>query len=316
MPTIPTFDEFVKKQPQQQVPSFDDFVKQQEPAPEPDNAVLRAGGRMATNLNPFPLVEAALSPVQTAKSMFNYTGDALDRMDQAKGFRKIAPAMGAVPIVGPMLEQFAGDVQEGNIPEAIGDAAAMVLPFKAPRIARGATKAVRGALDMIPSAERAGQKFKLVEQTVGRNTPVTPSAPATQTAIRADELRQAGHTAPKVMRDFSKKSMFPGADPLTWRSSRDFQSAAGKLSTSESKAMTGPMGAQVKQLAKALSEQNQAVADQAGVGHLYKEAMTEYRKAMTMKAAGKRTADVAKKVAIASVLGYTGLRFVDAITGE
>ena len=103
----------------------------------------RAVGRVASNLNPIPMAEALMSPGATAKNMFGYTRGALDRMDQAQGLRKIAPALGAVPIAGPMLEQFAGDVQEGNIPEAIGDAVSMVLPFKIPRIARAATSAVR-----------------------------------------------------------------------------------------------------------------------------------------------------------------------------
>jgi hypothetical protein len=136
--------------------------KAQASPPSAGGMVSQTLGRMKDNLIDAPVNLAVeefkkITPVQVmggpagllgppamrmAKGMYDYTGGALDRMDQAKGLRKIAPAMGAVPVFGPGLEQFAGDVQEGNWPEAIGDAASMLLPFKVPKIARAGAGAV------------------------------------------------------------------------------------------------------------------------------------------------------------------------------
>lgn len=97
----------------------------------------RAGGRVAHNIGETVSgLASALTtnPATTFENMRQGTKGALDRMDKAQGLRKIAPALGAIPIVGPAAEQFAGDIQEQNYPEAFGDAASALTIAKAPKI--------------------------------------------------------------------------------------------------------------------------------------------------------------------------------------
>lgn len=127
----------------QQPASGDPFAAFQKPAEKPKEApdffdmAQRAGGRVAHNIGETVSgLASALTtnPATTFESMRQGTKGALDRMDKAQRLRKIAPALGAIPIIGPAAEQFAGDIQEQNYPEAFGDAASALTIAKAPKI--------------------------------------------------------------------------------------------------------------------------------------------------------------------------------------
>lgn len=144
---------------------------------------------------------------------------------------------------------------------------------------------VRGS-SLIPSVERAGQKFKAVE-AAAKDIPIN-LGPAEKIAARAQELRQRGSSMPKVMNDFIKNrkaaatTSQPFGDLMTYKEGRDFASAAGAMSTREVTAMNASMQRQVGQFAQALKTANREAAEKVGMGKLYDLAMKEYRQAKNL----------------------------------
>jgi len=147
----------------------------------------------------------------------------------------------------------------------------------------------------IPNAERAGANLEKVFKAVG-NAPVNidSAAPA---AIRAAELKASRFTTPPVMTRVLQR-LSPGAEPVGFREASDLATNAGKLSAAEKISIKGPMQGQVNALAKALRESNQAAADAAGVGDVYKDAITEYRRAKQLEGAKDTAIKIAKHAAL------------------
>ena len=96
--------------------------------------------------------------------------------------------------------------------------------------------------------------------------------------------------------------------------SRDFATAAGKLSVAEKMATNPQMHAQVSALAKALSEANEEVAVRAGVGDVYRKAIREYRTVMKIRGVKDKTGELAEKYALHALgAGAVGAAVYDAI---
>lgn len=201
---------------------------------------------------------------------------------------------------GPILPSAA------MIPTIVGEGASKVASHfgASPLVSAGAGLLAGGAAGAptlaraIPSAERAGANFESVMQRVG-SRPINTEHIAPIVG-RARELEQAGGTMPKVASDLEERMALPktgasgGFKPITYKEGRDFASNAGKLSVAERASLQGPMGGQVKLLAKALGDANREVAENAGMGKEYDSAMTEYRRAMQMKQAGTELAKAGK----------------------
>ncbi len=161
------------------------------------------------------------------------------------------------------------------------------------------TKAASDVL--IPNLERAGGNFQTVMKAA-RNVPLDLSK-ASEPALEAHSLSEAGATMPKIMNKFLQRTTSPGSEPLTYEQGRRFASNAGRLSTQESMNANPMMKRQVSALAGALRDANESAAEQAGVGDLYRDAMREYRHGMALRGVKDSAGEIAKSTAMKYALG-------------
>lgn len=173
----------------------------------------------------------------------------------------------------------------------------------------GGYKGGRKALDMIPSAARAGRNFETVMGKAG-NEPIDTTG-IRPVVTRAQELGITGSSKPKVINDYirmTRTPLTPGAEgptlPLNYKQGRDFASSSGRLSAGEALQTNPPMRAQVTRMNIALNSANEAAADRAGVGDEYRAAMKEYRQAAQLKSGLKTGAKVAVGALGAGTAGY------------
>lgn len=173
--------------------------------------------------------------------------------------------------------------------------------------------AVKGAISgMLPSTERAGQKFQQV-MSAAKDVPVDLSK-VDPIVERAKELRSRGHGPPsQAMRqymrvrqpeEFGPFQMAP--QPLTYETARDFAVSAGDQSAREIMGTNKTMKRQNKSFARALDEANREAAYQAGRGPEYDQAMTEYRNARRLENVKRIVAKSGKKAAGTAALGAAG----------
>ena len=238
-------------------------------------------------------------------------------------------------IVGKGLKALGAKGTSYGTPKAVGDY--MASPIQGPlrvakgmaqipqgKVADGAGNVVMGALDavqipgafmggsgvsatankidaVIPSSQRAGENFQKVMRGAG-TIPIN-TAEAGDIALRAKEMGDRGATVPKVISRFVKAATDPGATPITYEVGRDFASNAGRLSAQERMKANPAMSRQVAMLAKSLNTANEAAAEQAGLGEVYRAAMKEYRQAQQMKEA----ATTVGKGALAAIGGGAAL---------
>lgn len=169
-----------------------------------------------------------------------------------------------------------------------------------------------------PSKARAGAKFQQV-MAKAADQPINTKTAQT-VADRAVELKQTGASMPKVFNDFTKNRSKaaaefmtqPVAEPMTYKTGRDFATNAGALSVKETTRLSPQMKSQVSQFAKAMKDANREAAVQVGMGDLYDQAMKEYSQAMDLEA----KKEVLKKFATTAVIGYAGLKAVDRLISD
>ncbi len=154
---------------------------------------------------------------------------------------------------------------------------------------------------LIPNAERAGKVLERAK-VLGKDVPVDLTKAMTP-ALRAQELATRGSAPPKVMNDFLQRIPVHTSEPMMFPEARDFASNAGALSATEKAASTPMMAGQVKQLAKALSEANQAAAEQMGMGKEFKGAMREYAQAKALGKGKDAAIEIAKKWVPRAIVG-------------
>lgn len=166
--------------------------------------------------------------------------------------------------------------------------------------------AVQGVKEMIPSKERAGLNFQAV-MGKAKDVPLELNM-ADDAALRAQELAGRGglpgrgSNLPKVMRDYLRTR--ESQPVMTYEAGRDFQSAAGRLSSAEAQAANPVMKAQVSKLAKALADSNRQAAAKVGMGAEYDAAMAEYRRAARIAEVLQATKKHAAKAIIGSGAAY------------
>lgn len=165
-------------------------------------------------------------------------------------------------------------------------------------------------IDMIPSADRAGKTFQYV-MSKAKDVPVDTSAFAGP-ALAARKLNKvAGDPYPPVLRK-AFQAIQPTTDPLTYGDSRMLAGSAGRKAVQMSmqpQALSGPMKMHAAQLAEGLDAANEGAARSVGVGDEYRDAMTEYRRAMALQQFGKEAGKVALKAtpyAVGGGLAYRG----------
>ena len=169
-----------------------------------------------------------------------------------------------------------------------GSAQALTMPGMV--MAPEGAEAVAGA---IPSSARAGRKL---EDVLGaaKDVPIKAAGP-TQEAFRGKEIASRGGTLPKILRDFTRRTSDPDAEPITYKEARDFYTNA-RLAMTEYLQTKPNMWRQVTIFKNALGEALQQAAAQAGKGAEYKSAMTEYRRAKTLQKLGAAAAGLGIKM--------------------
>lgn len=206
---------------------------------------------------------------------------------QANPMYRTVAAAGQLVGANPTAMEQQGDI--GNTKGVLGIAAADATPAVA---AAGASALSPAVMARIPSASRAGANFQKASAVVGDN-PVDVNA-ASEPALRASELNNAGMTMPTVLKKFLKRVTDPEAPPMTYDEARDFAKSAGRLSVKQTQATVPEMKMQVAKFAQAMADATQKTADAGGVGDVHAAAMSEYRDAMRVRNA----VNFAKKTAI------------------
>lgn len=202
-----------------------------------------------------------------------------------------------------------------NIGGGILDAAQMPLSMFPEGSTRTIEQGFNGIKGLLPSTERAGRNFQTV-MSRAKDIPVDLAA-ASDPALRAHELREAGASMPSVVNKFLQRTTGPGIKPLTYGDARTFASNAGRLSADENSRMIPPMRREVSRLTQALNDANASAADKAGVGPLYNDAMREYRRAAQLRDAKDATMRFIKgpgaKAALGGSAGYGAYRLLHGL---
>ena len=160
---------------------------------------------------------------------------------------------------------------------------------------------------MLPSAERAGQKFQQV-MSVARHNPVDVAGPG-NVALEIDKLAQSGGWLPKVVRDFLKRTTDPAKGPLTYEEARAFYSNATRLSVDEMKRLTPNAKRMIGKFTQALGDSVKGAASDAGQLEKYNSAMKEYYRA----ARTGRQLEALKKYAIKTIPYAAGAYAADKV---
>lgn len=223
----------------------------------------------------------AVDLVQGAVS--NVTGQMNEKADKENALRKEAgfQEKGTVPRVE----------RPGGLSGAVGS----VLPVMGEMMIGGAPVA-KAAVNAIPSAARAGEKFQDVMGAA--KDVVVDTKEIGDAALRIYQLSERGGSMPKAVRDLLKRVTDPAKPGMAYPEARDFASNIGRLSADEMRRLTPVVRREVAQLAAALNRANAEAAKLAGKGAEYKSAMREYARAMQLKDALDIVIKKAKQAAL------------------
>ncbi len=164
-----------------------------------------------------------------------------------------------------------------NTPQMVGKGLETVAELALP-----AGAGARAAVDAIPSAARAGQRFQSV-MGAAKAIPIDVEAPG-QIGLRImDVAERGGGALPQPVRQFVNWATNPSKEPMTYEIARDFASGISRLSANEMGRLSPAVAREVAGLRVAL---NRSVADAAakvGKGQEYAKAMTEYAKSKRLQ---------------------------------
>lgn len=231
--------------------------------------------------------------------------------DQQMAMQAQQAAGSAMPVKRPDIAA----EQVPQTPNTISGKVGAVLPVVG-ELAATAGPPVSEAIDAIPSARKAGALFQDV-MGAAKNVPVDVEAPG-KVALRIQQLSERGGSLPKAVRDYLKYATDPEKPKMTYEVSRDFASNISRLSANEMGRLTPVMAREVAELRVALNEANAQAAQAAGKAAEYKQAMTEYAKAMRVRDAINEVVQGAKKsvpYATAAGAGYWLTRKVKSLMG-
>lgn len=151
------------------------------------------------------------------------------------------------------------------------------------------------AVKAIPTAARAGAKFKDV-MSAAHSVSIDVNE-AGKVALRIQQLAERGGTMPTAVRKFLQRVTSPDLPPMAYEEARDFASNISRLSADEAGRLTPVIGREVANLRVALSKANAEAAKAAGKGKEYIQAMSEYARAMKIRAATDSIFQSIKRVA-------------------
>ena len=126
----------------------------QQPAQQ-DSAASRFLGGVGSGLDPRPLVQAAMHPIQTAKGIVSAQGEQFGKAKEALGEGRYSEAFGhglagAVPLIGPGAAEMGERIGSGDGAGGLGEAATAMFPMGSLGLARHAKVPVAGATRALP----------------------------------------------------------------------------------------------------------------------------------------------------------------------
>jgi len=212
----------------------------------------------------------------TTGSQGSYVDKKGERVSGPGEFMESAP-LGALRFAKGGMEMFTPGQSTWQGMKDVAGGAAQAATMPGMVLAPEGAEAAAGA---IPSTARAGQKL---EEVLGaaRDVPINATGPV-QEAFRGKEIASRGGSLPKILRDFTRRTSSPEAEPITYKEARDFYTNA-RLAMTEYLQTKPNMWRQVTIFKNALGEALQEAAAAAGKGAEYKSAMAEYRRAKTLQ---------------------------------
>lgn len=166
-----------------------------------------------------------------------------------------------------------------NTPQMVGKGIEMVAEMALP-----AGAGAKAAVDAIPSAARAGQRFQSV-MGAAKAIPIDVEAPG-QIGLRImDVAERGGGALPQPVRQFINWATNPNKEPMTYEVARDFASGISRLSANEMGRLSPAVAREVARLRVALNKSVAEAAGKVGKGQEYAQAMTEYAKSKRLQGA-------------------------------
>ena len=207
-------------------------------------------------------------------------------------------AVAMIPLIGPAMKGTSDAINRAadrpyfspDRGAAFTDAASLAAP-----------EVLREAYLDFPTRARAGRLFGEVQASAG-SMPIDVQAPG-DVALRMRDMASLGGRLPKVVKDFITRATDPTKQgPITFEEGRDFYSnAGGRLSVDEINKMTPQMRRALGEFSSALNSSLTEVADAAGKGPEYLDAMRQYRTINRIGKIGDAVRGVATKGAVNAI---------------
>jgi hypothetical protein len=150
-------------------------------------------------------------------------------------------------------------------------------------VAEGIGAVASPLMKWIGSSKTVGTQLLQQASEKAGSAPVALSPQTDEIVDKIVQQGKLGGTIPKVVTDLLDRvgpSVRHAADanpgPLTYNEARILQSNTSQMSAAEQMALKGQLKYLVPQLAKSLSDDVQAAANQAGIGELHAQGMKEY----------------------------------------
>jgi hypothetical protein len=164
--------------------------------------------------------------------------------------------------------------------------------------------AVQKAKNLVPSAERAGQKMEKLREAVGTH-PVEMTEGLSKATARAQELGDS-QTIPVSVRKFINRVTDPDKGHLTYNEARDFLTKFGSMTADEATKLAPVVKGQIQTMASELKSSIAATAERAGKLEDFQSSMREYAAAKKLQNVVDWVKTEGVKKALQGAAGATG----------
>jgi hypothetical protein len=200
--------------------------------------------------------------------------------------KSVADTMGSIPLGAVKFMQGVAETPEHPLKGAVKAAGGVMQMGTLPSMF-SAAPAAEGAMEAIPSKDRAAQLFESVAKDANQ-IPVKLSRSGDE-ALKALDIARASGRTPGPLNSFlervTKAVRTPGSSertpmkPFSYEEARRYYTALTRLSADEAQKIAPPLKAQLGQLANALKQDIGDAAAEVGRAGDYYSALRDYAKA-------------------------------------
>ncbi len=266
---------------------------------------LGAGGKMRQEIPPPPPGFELLPPPPPGFELETAAPAATTPQQQAEAMASRKSQPGFDPIANLLRFQKESGEKMKAVSKGMGEAAI------GGEVTGLALQGLGGLLGKLVSTAKAAAKFQQIEETVGGIVP--DISKAVEKAQIAKDLGKYGKEAPpqikKLLRAVSPAKGPKGLgldiapEPLPYSETFKFASALKDLSRTTRAGMSGAMKKAVGDTARELQAANRGVAESAGLGQTFDEAMKGYRRAKEVQ----KLQELLTKKAVSKTLEGVGI---------